>query len=540
MIPTSADATASVTDLQNQLDSLTRNQDSMTSHLQGLSQQYQSFFSKINVLQKTLTSHDSVMQNIIQYLVNPDIRGISSGVRENPFLPGDQAQKLISSYDEAARASVDIMNDLSQLGASLAPSVLANPQGVPPSAIQHTPHLQPSQAYNSPSYSSKSEHVKSETHTPSRDGFTSTATSPDSHSARAIPANILQQQVVDRDGSADDYEGYGNFLQYSNDQHSVDGQGGLRVFTVGHLAPRQDDDPTHDTPGPQPPPNLHIVKDHENRQPHALRVRRQTFVPGWSVPPKILLVDDDAVYRNMSSKFLQVFGCEADVAVDGFSALDKVNMEKYDLILMDVVMPNLDGVSATNMIRQFDVATPIISMTSNIRSSDIMQYFNSGIFPIPSLRTWILIAGMNDVLPKPFTKDSLLGMLEKHLLHMKEMQQMQETNFSIPQPISNTNRIVPIDSNPPQDSSPHAAEDPLTSPTVQFPYEQDYSGIFTPSDANGIPQQYPAAVPPPTGKRRTASEHDYEYVDPHRAVPRSSGETTHPPGKRARYNTPPW
>ena len=122
-----------------------------------------------------------------------------------------------------------------------------------------------------------------------------------------------------------------------------------------------------------------IVKDHEERPPHSVRIRRQTFVPGWSVPPKILLVDDDAVYRNMSSKFLQVFGCEADVAVDGLSALDKVNMEKYDLILMDVVMPNLDGISATNMIRQFDLATPIISMTSNIHSNDIMQYFNSGI-----------------------------------------------------------------------------------------------------------------------------------------------------------------
>jgi len=124
---------------------------------------------------------------------------------------------------------------------------------------------------------------------------------------------------------------------------------------------------------------------------------------------------------------------------------------------------------------------------------------------------------------------------------MKEMQQMQETNFSIPQPLSNTNRIIPIEGNgPQQDSSPHAAEDLIDSPTMQFPYEQDYGGIFTPSDGNGIAQHYPPSVPAPTGKRRTASEHDYEYVDPHRSVPRSSGETTRPPGKRARYNTPPW
>ncbi len=50
---------------------------------------------------------------------------------------------------------------------------------------------------------------------------------------------------------------------------------------------------------------------------------------------------------------------------------------KYDLVLMDIIMPNLDGVSATHLIRQFDL-TPIIAMTSNIRSDDIAMYFNHG------------------------------------------------------------------------------------------------------------------------------------------------------------------
>lgn len=49
----------------------------------------------------------------------------------------------------------------------------------------------------------------------------------------------------------------------------------------------------------------------------------------------------------------------------------------YDLILMDIIMPNLDGVSATHLIRQFD-RTPIIAMTSNIRSDDIQLYFQHG------------------------------------------------------------------------------------------------------------------------------------------------------------------
>lgn len=65
-----------------------------------------------------------------------------------------------------------------------------------------------------------------------------------------------------------------------------------------------------------------------------LRVRRSTFVPGWAVPPRVLLVDDDAVNRRLSSKFLQVFGCTIDVAVDGVVAVNKMNLEKYDLVLM--------------------------------------------------------------------------------------------------------------------------------------------------------------------------------------------------------------
>lgn len=52
---------------------------------------------------------------------------------------------------------------------------------------------------------------------------------------------------------------------------------------------------------------------------------------------------------------------------------------KYDLILMDIIMPSLDGVSACSVIRRFD-NTPIIAMTSNIRSSDIDLYFQNGAF----------------------------------------------------------------------------------------------------------------------------------------------------------------
>ena len=63
---------------------------------------------------------------------------------------------------------------------------------------------------------------------------------------------------------------------------------------------------------------------------------------------------------------------------DGLEAVTKLNNgNKYDLILMDIIMPNLDGVSACHLIRQFD-PTPIIAMTSNIKADDISMYFSHG------------------------------------------------------------------------------------------------------------------------------------------------------------------
>lgn len=62
--------------------------------------------------------------------------------------------------------------------------------------------------------------------------------------------------------------------------------------------------------------------------------RRESAVPGWAVPPRVLLVEDDTVCRKLSSKFLEKFGCQIDVAVDGVSAVNKMNAQKYDLVLM--------------------------------------------------------------------------------------------------------------------------------------------------------------------------------------------------------------
>ncbi|KAK3376003.1 response regulator-like protein [Lasiosphaeria ovina] len=121
--------------------------------------------------------------------------------------------------------------------------------------------------------------------------------------------------------------------------------------------------------------------------------------------PRILLVEDDKTCARIGSKFLLSMDCSVETANDGLEAVDKINHEsnRFDLIFMDIIMPHLDGVSATAMIRMVAPRIPIIAMTSNIRQEDIQTYFNFG---------------MNDVLAKPFTKDGMIRILKKHLSYM--------------------------------------------------------------------------------------------------------------------------
>lgn len=74
------------------------------------------------------------------------------------------------------------------------------------------------------------------------------------------------------------------------------------------------------------------------------------------------------------------------------------------------MMPNLDGISATRNIRQYDTWTPIISMTANTTDRDVREY---------------IMSGMTDVLPKPLDQSTLCKLLERYCAHLKLMQRRQ-------------------------------------------------------------------------------------------------------------------
>jgi|GEM_PF-1764511 len=120
---------------------------------------------------------------------------------------------------------------------------------------------------------------------------------------------------------------------------------------------------------------------------------------------RILLAEDEPINREVSLCLLDAVGLKVDVALDGNEALDLARRNRYALILMDMQMPNLNGVNATRAIRNMGAdslnhATPILAMTANAFDED---------------RQVCLAAGMNDHLPKPVDPQVLFETLLKWL-----------------------------------------------------------------------------------------------------------------------------
>ena len=107
---------------------------------------------------------------------------------------------------------------------------------------------------------------------------------------------------------------------------------------------------------------------------------------------KVLLVEDNKINRLIAGKSLEIIGCIYKEAVNGLEALELLKNETFDLILMDIQMPEMDGVEATKIIRnELKITIPIIALTANVFKQDIDSY---------------LAVGMNDFIIKPFEEEN--------------------------------------------------------------------------------------------------------------------------------------
>lgn len=114
---------------------------------------------------------------------------------------------------------------------------------------------------------------------------------------------------------------------------------------------------------------------------------------------KILLIEDNEMNRDMLSRRLQRRGYEVALAIDGQSGVDMAKSREYDLVLMDMSLPEIDGWEATRRLRE-DPATktlPIIALTAHAMSGD---------------RDKALEAGCDDYDTKPIELDRLLSKIE--------------------------------------------------------------------------------------------------------------------------------
>jgi len=121
-----------------------------------------------------------------------------------------------------------------------------------------------------------------------------------------------------------------------------------------------------------------------------------------SLSARILLAEDNPVNQEVTQAMLQGFGCTVEIAQNGREALQAVETKPYDLVLMDCMMPEMDGYAATAEIRRRQSAGhlphfPIIALTANAIEGD---------------REKCLIAGMDDYLAKPFKAESLLRLIK--------------------------------------------------------------------------------------------------------------------------------
>jgi two-component system sensor histidine kinase/response regulator len=159
--------------------------------------------------------------------------------------------------------------------------------------------------------------------------------------------------------------------------------------------------------------------------PAAATPQAEASAAGAAVPARrsplghLLVAEDNLVNQRVAARMLERIGYRVDVADDGRQALEALQHNDYEAVLMDVQMPKMNGYEATAEIRRREGAerhTPIIALTANVMQGD---------------REKALEAGMDDYVPKPVNREELEAVLERHVSPQESSQTATQASISI-------------------------------------------------------------------------------------------------------------
>ncbi len=116
----------------------------------------------------------------------------------------------------------------------------------------------------------------------------------------------------------------------------------------------------------------------------------------------ILIVEDNKINQIVTKNILKTKGYSSEIADDGLVAVEKAKQKHYDIILMDLNMPNMNGMEATKKIREFNLDVPIIALTASDTKDTLTRILNAE-------------SGFSDYMRKPFQKEEFFKKIESYL-----------------------------------------------------------------------------------------------------------------------------
>lgn len=145
-----------------------------------------------------------------------------------------------------------------------------------------------------------------------------------------------------------------------------------------------------------------LLKHHDNNGAQVIKTKKSQLSNDMAAkfPMEILIAEDNTINQKVALHLLEKMGYQPQIANNGIEAVQAVKAKNFDLVFMDVQMPEMDGLSATTLIRSDVTVQPyIVAMTANAMTED---------------KDICLKAGMNDYLSKPMKVNEITAILEKY------------------------------------------------------------------------------------------------------------------------------